>query len=247
MSNDPQALIAKIRQRIDDRIANRLKELREFHQLQLDDGSETERSFEKYAGKLALPCVVSSPASDADIEAFEQKVKLKIPDDVRLMYRTLGGWGGNFPGEMLVTFPSPKELVQDFADDAPAYSRLRGIGLHDMVNHCWGTREDLQVDSGFPQQTIDTLNRFPCFGWFGDGYCESHAYIIQTGDNRYSLYGWHQDYGFSMPTQDHEMGLFELILKVLETNECLSVSDDGEETSIFISDLLEAINGEREF
>ena len=158
---------------------------------------------------------------------MEKKFDVKVLDDVRLMYRELGGWYGDLKGGLRVEFPSPKELTQSFTDEPPVYGKLRSMGLHEMINFNWGNRSDIQVENGFPQASIDVLNRYPCFGWFGDGYHEAHAYIIETSENRYCLYGWHQDYSLTAPTKENEMGLFELVLKVMDANDRLSVADEN--------------------
>lgn len=216
---------------------------RDHHEYLLsNDPDNTDVQFDDYIAELSFIFGrIEPPAQQHEIEAFEQRCGRPLPASLREFYLCLGGINVSFAHETLsLNIASPAQRLSEATALQP------GMGLYQQINNAWGgVREDLSIEQGFDSNLIEQLNQILCVGWFTDGYCEAHAYIIETSPEQYGLFHWHQDYGLSLPEVRAINGrpLFKLLSAAVDVyqHELQAVGYDYDELELDVERLVLSI------
>ncbi len=95
---------------------------------------------------------VNEPASEKEVESFQEKYNVKIPDDLKEYFLTFNGTGqGNFGGSGYAFFSlSEFELICETSDLASSEKEMYAncFALSDYMIWCWGYVIRLTPDLG---------------------------------------------------------------------------------------------------
>lgn len=172
----------------------------------------------------------SDAADDPNIESFEDWLPdagwlsmSEVPDgqtiagvkalaDRAITSSLMSFWeaGGLINGEasrqdLTIRILEPQKLVDVLSPDARPYEHLRGLGLFDWLNWCWGNHKSfLELREGYVlesedgsvatyEELLSVNNSLTCFGVLMDGGCESHLVLHVDEQGDYGATYWHQD------------------------------------------------------
>ena len=193
--NQKQQWIEIVRRlRLEDEFKEKLQ--RDHHQYLLSHDPEgTDPDFDLYIQDIKfLFSKLDEVATNTQIDTLTEIVGMPLPDDLVNFYLNMGGLHGDlFNGYLNLKLFAPSTLIESRNSEHPR-NKLHGINLYDMIQYSWSNdRPELLVENGFPRSIVEALKKPLCIGWFTDGYLESHAYIINTSENQFGIFYWHQD------------------------------------------------------
>ena len=215
----------------EDQLKERLQ--RDHHQYLLStDPENTEESFDRYIQDIKhIFSKTGELATINEINQLSEIANVSISSNLTDFYKQIGGLHGDlFNGYLKIQLFSVNALTAALETNQ-GRNRLNGLNLYDMIQYSWSNnRSELKIENGFPKAAVDKLKMPLCIGWISDGYLESHAYIVETANNRFGVFYWHQDDALQASALDtiksyHLSELFIVLIQKLDNMIGQNLSD----------------------